>query len=81
MPTPISKQLDRQFASTPLEPTQCPRFTVTLTSEFGIHSHDFCDLDCAVDKISELMVLGIEDVHISRTMSDYKDSRNPNDAT
>ena len=43
---------------------------MTATSEYGTCHHDFVDLDCAINKIRELVVLGIPDLSIKRSTCD-----------
>ena len=67
MPITTSEKLERAFATTQREPSAPLRFTVTAASEYGTSHHDFVDLDSAVAKIHELMVLGIPDLSIKRS--------------
>lgn len=67
MPTTTSPALERAFATSPREPSQAPRFTVLAVSEHGTIDHDFVDLDCALKKMRELLVLGISYVTITRS--------------
>jgi len=39
---------------------------VTAASEYGSTAHEFVDLDSAVDKIHELIILGIPHLTITR---------------
>lgn len=58
MPTTISRDLERPFATTPKEPSLRLRYTVTATNSAGSFEHTFVDLDCAVGKIRQMAALG-----------------------
>lgn len=67
MPTTISRILEKPFATTQREPSTAHRYTMTATSEHGTCHHDFVDLDCAISKMRELMVLGFIDLSLKRS--------------
>ena len=67
MQTTTSNDLESAFATSPKAPSAALRFTVTATSEYGTCYHDFVDLDCAINKIRELVVLGVHDLSIKRS--------------
>ena len=67
MQTTTSNNLGNAFATSPKALSAPLRFTVTASSEYGTCHHDFVDLDCAVNKMRELMVLGIPDLSIKRS--------------
>ena len=67
MQTTTSNNLGNAFATSPKALSAPLRFTVTASSEYGPCHHDFVDLDCAVNKMRELMVLGIPDLSIKRS--------------
>ena len=70
MQTTTSYSQERLFATFQREASPRLRFTVTAFSEYGTSHHDFVDLDSAISKIHELMVLGISDLPIKRSSSD-----------
>ena len=70
MQTTTSNNLGNAFATSPKALSAPLRFTVTASSEYGTCHHDFVDLDCAVNKMRELMVLGIPDLSIKRSSCD-----------
>ena len=70
MQTTTSNNLESAFAISPKAPSAPLRFTVTATSEYGTCHHDFVDLDCAIAKMRELVVLGIHDLSIKRSTCD-----------
>ena len=70
MQTTTSNNRESVFATSPKALSAPLRFTVTATSEYGTCHHDFVDLDCAINKIRELVVLGIPDLSIKRSICD-----------
>lgn len=54
-----SNTLERPFAITPKEPSQHRRYTVTVETPSGTTQHDFVDLDSAVEKVREMVRLGM----------------------
>ena len=46
---------------------------MTATSEYGTNCHAFVDLDCAIEKMRELVLLGIPDLSIRRSTSHTAD--------
>ena len=73
MPTKISNNLGNAFATTAKAHSAPLRFTVTATSEYGTNCHAFVDLDCAIEKMRELVLLGIPDLSIRRSTSHTAD--------
>jgi len=65
--TTTSNNLGSAFATSPKALSVPLRFTVTASSEYGTCHHDFVDLDCAINKMRELMVLGLPDLSIKRS--------------
>ena len=64
MPTTISSELAKAFASSPVTHSTGRRYTVTAISEHGTCRHCFVDLDAAILKIHELALLGITELSI-----------------
>lgn len=67
MQTTTSDSLERAFATSQREPSAHLRFTVKASSKYGTCDHPFVDLDAAIAKVHELMVLGIPEVSIKRS--------------
>ena len=67
MQTTTSASLERAFATSQRDPSPHLRFTVTSTSDYSVCTHDFVDLDAAIAKVHELVVLGIPEVSIKRS--------------
>ena len=70
MPITTSEKLERAFATSQRESSAPLRFTVTAVSPYGEAHHDFVDLDSAIAKIHELVVLGIPELSIKRSTCD-----------
>ena len=64
MRTTTSNVQERRFATTQRVRTPSPRYTVRATSAHGSCDHEFVDLQCAVQKVKELLTLGIPHVSI-----------------
>ena len=62
-----SVKRERAFATTQRELSVPLRYTVTASSDYGTCHHAFVDLDSAIAKIRELVVLGIHDLSIKRS--------------
>ena len=72
MPTPISNVPERHFASSERVHTLSPRYAVqirqnwTTGDNFENSTHHFIDIDCALKKVRECMLLGISEITIDR---------------
>lgn len=66
MQTNYSNELEKAFATTQREPSPQLRFMVMASSQYGTSEHAFVDLDAAIAKVHELVVLGIPEVSIRR---------------
>lgn len=67
----ISPATERGFATTPRERTRSPRYTLVAVNARGSCDHEFVDLESAMRKMQELLVLGIPYVTISRKPASY----------
>ena len=57
MPISISKHAERPFAITPKVHSPCRQYTLTAANAHGTIQHSFVELDAALAKIRELMIL------------------------
>ena len=72
MQTPISNVPVRPFASTERVHSLSPRYAVQIRQNWGVgdnfenSTHQFIDIDCALNKVRECMLLGISEITIDR---------------
>jgi len=77
MQTTTSSDRGKQFASSPLEATTSPRYTVRTELFDGVCTHEFVHLGSAAETARRLLALGFDSVTIERCVEECEDSRNP----